>query len=200
MALDSYDGLLASVRSWLMDRDDLAGVIPDFVALAEADMSNRLRLRSRLTETTFPDAGGALPADCVKVRSVARDGYGHLAFASDASVDGYSVGLRGGQSLYWTIEGNNLVIGPEQTGGGTVTLRYYQRVPALSASNQTNAVLTAAPGAYLYGALMQAAPFLLEDQRLQTWGTLYQQAVDLLQASDDDAEFPGPLEPQVQMW
>lgn len=162
-------------------------------------MSNRLRLRSMLTETTVSAVGGALPADCVKVRSVARDGYGHLEFASDASVEQYSVGLRGGQSLYWTIEGNSLVIGPAQTTG-TVTLRYYQRIPALSASNQTNAVLLAAPGAYLYGALMQAAPFLLEDARLQTWGTLYQQAVDLLQASDDDAEYPGPLIPQVSMW
>jgi len=200
MSLTTYDGLVASIRAWLMDRDDLAAVIPDFVALAEADMSNRLRLRSMLTETTFPDAGGALPADCVKVRSVARDNYGHLAFASDAAVDEYSVGLRGGQSLYWTIEGNNLVIGPAQTGGGTVTLRYYQRVPALSASNQTNAVLIAAPGAYLYGSLMQAAPFLLEDARLQTWGTLYSQAVDLLQASDDDAEYPGPLIPEVSQW
>jgi hypothetical protein len=200
MSLTTYDGLIASIRSWLMDRDDLAGVIPDFIALAEADINNRLRLRSMLTEVAFPDAGGDLPADCVKVRSVARDGYGHLAFASDASVEQYSVGLRGGQSLYWTIEGNRLVIGPEQTGGGTVTLRYYQRIPALSASNQTNDVLTRAPGAYLYGALMQAAPFLLEDQRLQTWGTLYSQAIDLLQASDDDAEYPGPLEPQVSMW
>lgn len=199
MALNTYDQLLASLAGWLM-RDDLTAVLPDFVALAEADMSNRLRLRSMLTEATVSDAGGALPADCVRVRSVARDGYGHLGFASDASVADYSVGLRGGQSLYWTIEGNSLVIGPEQTGAGTVTLRYYQRIPALSASNQTNAVLLASPACYLYGALKQSAPYLADDLRVATWDTLYTQACDLLQAADDDAEYPGPLVIRADAW
>lgn len=199
MALNTYDALVSSIAGWLM-RDDLAAVIPDFVALAEADMSSRLRLRSMLTETTVAAAGGALPVDCVKVRSVALDGYGHLEFASDASVEGYSVGLRGGPARYWTIEGNSLTIGPAQTGGGTVTLRYYRRIPALGPSNQTNDVLTASPALYLYGSLLQAAPYLLDDARVQTWGTLYTQAAELLQASDDDAEYPGPLIPQVAQW
>jgi hypothetical protein len=199
MALNTYDALVSSIAGWLM-RDDLTAVIPDFIALAEADMSQRLRLRSMLTETTVSDAGGALPVDCVKVRSVSLDGYGHLEFASDASVDGYSVGLRGGPARYWTIEGNSLVVGPAQTGGGTVTLRYYQRIPALGPSNQTNDVLLASPALYLYGSLLQAAPYLLDDARVQTWGTLYTAAADLLQRADDDAEYPGPLVPQVAQW
>lgn len=199
MPLTTYDGLLASLAGWLM-RDDLAAVIPDFIALAEAEMNSRLRLRSMLTETTVPAAGGALPADCVKVRSVALDGYGHLEFASDASVEGYSVGLRGGPARYWTIQGNSLAIGPAQTGPGVVMLRYYRRIPALGPSNQTNDVLTAGPALYLYGSLMQAAPYLMDDTRIATWGTLYSNAADLLQRSDDDAEYPGPLIPQVAAW
>lgn len=199
MALDSYSALLDSLASWLM-RDDLTAVLPDFVALAEADMSQRLRLRAMLTETTVPATGGALPADCVKVRSVALDGYGHLAFASDAEVAQFSEGFRGGAARWWAIEGNNLVIGPEQVGAGTVTLRYYQRIPALSDSNQTNAVLEAGPALYLYGSLLQAAPYLLDDARIQTWATLYGQAADLLQRSDDDAEYPGPLVIRSAAW
>lgn len=199
MPLDSYSGLLASLAGWLM-RDDLTAVLPDFVTLAEADMNNRLRLRSMLTTATVSDAGGALPADCVKVRSVALDGWGHLAFASDAEVAQFSEGFRGGPARWWAIEGDSLVIGPEQTGGGTVTLRYYARIPALSDSNPTNAVLEAGPALYLYGSLLQAAPYLLDDARIQTWAALYQEAATLLQRSDDDAEYPGPLAIRSAAW
>ena len=192
MSLDSYSALQASIASWLM-RDDLTAAIPDFVSLAEADMNNKLRLRAMLTTATVDAAGGALPDDCLAVRSVELADYGHLSFAADAETAQFSNAYRGGEARWFSIDGNNLVVSPTRAGAGTVTLRYYARIPALSDANQTNHVLTASPGVYLYGSLLQAAPYLLDDARLQTWGTLYDGALGALQGADDAAEYPGPL-------
>jgi hypothetical protein len=192
MALDTYAALQASIAAWLM-RDDLTAAIPDFIALAEADMNAKLRLRAMLTTVTVDATGGALPDDCLAVRSVELADYGHLGFAADADTAQFSNAYRGGDARWYGIDGDTLVVSPTQVGDGTVTLRYYARIPALSDSNTSNHVLAASPGIYLYGSLLQAAPYLLDDARMQTWGTLYTQALDGLQASDDAAEYPGPL-------
>jgi hypothetical protein len=46
-------------------------------------------------------------------------------------------------------------------------------------------LLTAAPDVYLYGALLQAAPYLKDDARISTWATLYTSAMEDLQVADD---------------
>lgn len=198
MSLTTYAGLLASLAGWLM-RDDLTAVIPDFITLAESDMNAKLRLRAMLTTASVDATGGALPADCLQVKSVGLSGYDDLAFGTPSEAVNYELAYSGGTAERWSVDGTSLVVSPTQTTG-SVSLRYYARIPALSVSNTTNHVLTASPGIYLYGSLLQASPYLLDDQRVQTWGTLYQQALDALQASDDAAEYPGPLVIRASQW
>ena len=50
-----------------------------------------------------------------------------------------------------------------------------------------------APDAYLYGALLQSAPYLQEDARLESWGALYRSAVDAVNAESRAARWPGKL-------
>jgi hypothetical protein len=64
-------------------------------------------------------------------------------------------------------------------------LTYYATIPALSVSNTTNWLLTDSPDLYLYGALLQAAPYLQDDQRISTWGTLYERCLNDLKVSDE---------------
>ena len=47
MALANYADLTASVANWL-NRTDLTAIIPDFVAMAESDISRDLRLRKQI--------------------------------------------------------------------------------------------------------------------------------------------------------
>ena len=49
-------------------------------------------------------------------------------------------------------------------------------------------LLTTAPDLYLYGTLMEAAPYLDDDQRIQTWGSLYEQGMNALQIESDRAK------------
>jgi hypothetical protein len=206
MSLATYDGLLASIGSWLM-RDDLAAVIPDFIALAEADMNSRLRLRSMLKRaTTTIDADlssvgyETLPEDCLQIWRLTLDGV-ELAFSGGLQMAGHALDWRGSAPMWFSVVGEQIQFAPTgPTPGGVIEMTYYARLPALSADVQTNAVLKAAPAAYLYGSLMQSAPYLADDQRVATWATLYGQACDLLQSADDAAEFPGPLIPQSGAW
>lgn len=58
-----------------------------------------------------------------------------------------------------------------------VELAYYQRQILGPADTDTTQVLTTYPAIYLYGCLLQAAPFLREDPRVQTWGEMYNNAI-----------------------
>ena len=68
---------------------------------------------------------------------------------------------------------------------------YRASVPALSDSVTTNWLLTSAPDAYLYGALLQAAPYLSDDNRIGVWGSLYENAITELNADSDKAKHGG---------
>jgi hypothetical protein len=45
--------------------------------------------------------------------------------------------------------------------------------------------LTQAPDIYLYGALLQAAPYLQDDARINVWSQLYQSGIEQLTVADD---------------
>lgn len=195
MALDSYSGLLASIAGWLM-RDDLTAVIPDFVTLAETDMANRLRLRSMLTRSTatLDEAYETLPTDFLGMwRVVVNDD--RIMFAPTDLLAKYALDYAGEAPKYFSIVGTQLQLVPSPTATATATIEmtYYARPAALSPTNASNALLAASPALYLYGALIQSAPYLGDDQRLQVWSTMYEGAIKSLQDADDAAEFPGPL-------
>ncbi len=58
MALDgTYAGLKSTIPLWLQ-RDDLDDLVPDFIALAEVRLNDRLRLASMETEVTITLAAG----------------------------------------------------------------------------------------------------------------------------------------------
>ena len=58
-----------------------------------------------------------------------------------------------------------------------MSLRYLQKVPTLSSTVTTSWLLTDNPDIYLYGSLIHAAPYLVEDNRLAVWAQLYGAAV-----------------------
>jgi hypothetical protein len=64
-------------------------------------------------------------------------------------------------------------------------LTYYAKIPALTVSNTSNLLLVEAPDLYLYGSLLQEAPYLQDDQRITVWGALYDRAMSDLKVSDE---------------
>jgi hypothetical protein len=75
---------------------------------------------------------------------------------------------------------------------------YRRRLPALGTANQTNWLLTLAPDAYLYGALVQAEGFLAEDDRVAGWKAMFDEAIAELRQDGDRRKFgAGPIAPRI---
>jgi hypothetical protein len=60
---------------------------------------------------------------------------------------------------------------------------YYERIEPLSSANQTNWLTQNAPNAMLFGTLLQAMPFLKNDQR-QIFQQKYTEAISALKDED----------------
>jgi len=75
-------------------------------------------------------------------------------------------------------------VAPTPAAAYTFEILYYERVQPLDSTNQTNWFTIYAPQALLYGSLLQAMPFLKNDERLPLWQAQYQQIVSTLKAED----------------
>lgn len=61
---------------------------------------------------------------------------------------------------------------------------YYEQPAYLEDSNQTNYFTQYAPNALLYRALLEATPFLKNDERIPVWSALYGQQLQALHTQD----------------
>jgi hypothetical protein len=61
---------------------------------------------------------------------------------------------------------------------------YYALPPLLDEQNQTNWLTAFAPNLLLYGALLEATPFLKNDDRIATWQSFYDRAAQALNTED----------------
>jgi hypothetical protein len=61
---------------------------------------------------------------------------------------------------------------------------YYELPPLLDETTQTNWLTDYAPQLLLYGALLEATPFLKNDERIATWQGYYDRAAAMLNGED----------------
>jgi hypothetical protein len=66
------------------------------------------------------------------------------------------------------IGGDTFYLYPSGESDGTLTLIYYQKIPALASDNETNWLLTAHPDLYLFGSLVEANAFT-QDEKALIW-------------------------------
>ena len=190
MALTTYAELKTSIGDWL-NRSDLTTVIPDFISLAEAQIERTLRTRQMIARAnaSFDAQYGAVPADFLEVKSLkltSTNPQTPLSFLSiDALDNEMTKHTASGRPKFFGIVGGQFRIVPTPDSNYTTELTYYAKLSKLSNSNTTNWLLTSNPDIYLYGALLQAAPYLQDDARIQTWATLYERALNDSQTADD---------------
>ena len=94
----------------------------------------------------------------------------------------------GGTPKFYTIVGQELEVLPvpdSATLTGEVT--YYSKIPNLTDANPTNWLMNSSPDIYLYGTLLQSAPYLVDDSRIAVWSSLYQKLVKDLEIADQKA-------------
>jgi hypothetical protein len=67
----------------------------------------------------------------------------------------------------------------------------------LSSSVPCNWLLRSHPDAYLYGSLMQAAPFLRDDERIPVWGQFFSNAINSINQREIRRQIGGVLRVQA---
>lgn len=165
MALANYADLLAAVANWL-NRTDLTARIPEFITLAEVEFNRSLRtieMEARST-ATLTGAAIAVPADFIGLRSIsiANTRLDYItpgeAFEDEAT----------GTPTRYTVSDGQFFFRPAPSSG-TVTIDYYASIPALTASNTTNWLMTKHPDLYLFATCAQAEFYVVNDDRVAAW-------------------------------
>jgi len=195
VAITNYSELQTAVGSWL-NRSDLSSNIPDFITLAEASFNRVLRTRNQITRATSSVNAQyvALPTDLIELFNIQinTDPIKRLEQVSlDKADDLRSSNSSSGTPAYFAITGNNIELIPTPNDTKTIEIIYYAKITALSSTNTTNWLLDNYPDIYLYGTLVQAEPFLMNDERLGTWGTLLSKAQEELRVSDERSQTEG---------
>lgn len=199
MTISTYAELKTAVADYLA-RADLTDYIPDYIRAAEARIafggmppfqSDPLRIR-QMEDTTAVAASSsvALPSDLLEIRDV---------YLNNATVDPiepttpydarrqYS-GADSGTPKFYTVEGTNMRLYPAPDTSDTVSVLYYKKLDAVE--NGSNWLLANYPHVYIYGALLEAAPFLRKDARINMWHGFFKAAVEGLNGTSRAVRWP----------
>lgn len=193
-AVMTYTSLAADIESYL-ERTDTATVdkIPTFIMLAEQVIASQIKFLGNLTvnESTMVQGNPV----------IAKPARWHKTVSMNVTVAGVKspIFLRKYEYLreYWPEATNedipkfyadydytHWLIAPTPADAYTFEVLYYERVQPLDISNQTNWFTEYAPQALLYGSLLQAMPFLKNDERMAMWRAEYDLIINTLKTED----------------
>lgn len=193
MALASYTDLQSVVATYFPRTDQIAN-IPTFISLFETRLNRELRVRQMEASTPLAPSSGVatLPTDFLEVRRVVWNGNAPitLQFATPDYIQDSYQGITGLPIVY-TIMGSQLTVAPADDT--SLTLNYYQQIPALSVASPTNWFMTAYPDAYLKGTLVECFTFTRDTDNATMWESRLQQALGEILKLDLRTRNHGPV-------
>lgn len=196
MAFTSYSDLQTSIAGYLA-RSDLTSQIPDFIRLCETRLRRDLRIRQMLksvtTATVASDETVELPSDFLEARDfvVVGNPVQPLNYLSPSLFNRNARTAESGKPIDYTILANDFQLAPIPDAAYTVKLLYYAAPTFLSDSNTSNAFLANCPDLMVYGSLIEAEPWLMNDPRLQTWVTMFNRGLASMTTSDQQGQYSG---------
>ncbi len=206
--ITTYATLVEAVTEYLARDQDatLIARIPTFIQFAEAKFNRQLFVRQMeqrsytSVDTTADEPEFiSLPSDFQSMRRIRLSGVSGkpcLAFKSGTQMDELrlSEGNASGQPRYFTILGDEIELLPTPDTDYTIEMVYRKNIPTL-VTTDPNWLLLLAPDLYLYGALLESAPYIKEDGRIQTWGLGFSTALDGLNSLGTTSTFnAGPMQ------
>ena len=190
----TYTTLVENIQSYL-ERDDTATIekIPLFIMLAEQIIASQIKFLGNLTVNTST----MVTANAI----IAKPIRWHKTVSMNVTVAGerQPVLLRkyeylreywpdpaatGAPVYYGDYDYTNWLVAPTPDSNYAFEVLYYERVQPLDSTNQTNWFTIYAPQALLYGSLLQAMPFIKNDERMGIWQSNYDQIMQTLKSED----------------
>jgi hypothetical protein len=190
----NYSSLVEDIQQYLERTDDATIVqIPRFIMLAEQVIASQIKFLGNLTVNTSNMVIATSTIDkparwhktismnvtvSGKRQPVFLRKYEYLReYAPDASV-------QGTPKFYADYDYTHWLVAPTPDVAYDYEVLYYERVQPLDSANQTNWFTIYAPQAMLYGSLLQAMPFLKNDERIGMWQQQYDLIINTLKAED----------------
>lgn len=86
--------------------------------------------------------------------------------------------------FYADYDYDHWLLAPTPDAEYPMEVLYYELPALLDDTNQTNWLTEYAPQLLLYGTLLEATPFLKNDERINTWQSMYDRAAAMLNGED----------------
>ena len=193
-AVMTYDSLVDDISTYL-ERTDQATLdkIPTFIMLAEQVIAAEIKFLGNLTvqQSTMVSTQPVIdkPARWHKTVSmnvvvagerqpILLRKYEYLREYWPNATD------TGVPKFYCDYDYTHWLIAPTPAQAYSFEVLYYERIQPLDSSNQTNWFTIYAPQALLYGTLLQAMPFLKNDERIPMWQSQYDKIMQVLKVED----------------
>ena len=193
MAITSYSTLISAVKTYLNRSDISDAQIKEFISLAEASFNRVLRTRNQITRSTSDISTQFVsqPTDLLELYNIQLNSNPivRLEQVSLSKMDELkSASSTTGKPRYFAITGADFEFYPAPDTTYEIEVIYYKTIAPLSDSNTDNFLLTNQVDIYLFGTLVQAEPWLMNDERIGVWGSFLGKAIEELRISDPRAQ------------
>jgi hypothetical protein len=190
----TYDSLVEDIQQYLERTDDATiNQIPRFIMLAEQVIASQIKFLGNLTVNTSNMVAATATID--------KPARWHKTISMNVTVNGKrqpvfvrkyeylreyapDPSVQGTPKFYADYDYTHWLVAPTPDAAYDYEVLYYERVQPLDSTNQTNWFTIYAPQAMLYGSLLQAMPFLKNDERISMWQQQYDLIINTLKAED----------------
>jgi hypothetical protein len=190
----TYASLVTDISSYL-ERTDTATLekIPTFIMLAEQVISTEIQFLGNLTVVTSTMNVGepiiVKPArwrKTVSINLIDNNQRQPVFLRKYEYLRNYwpNATQRDTPVYYCDYDYTHWLVAPTPDLAYNYEVLYYERVQPLDIANQTNWFTQYAPQAMLYGSLLQAMPFLKNDERIPMWQAQYDRVIATLKTED----------------
>jgi hypothetical protein len=189
----TYDSLTQTVLQYLERQDPaVVNAIPTFIMLCEFEIAQEIKTLGQLRVVTSTMSANnpilAKPARWRKTVSMSINNgtsVQPVLLRKFEYIRSYwpNASLTGTPLYYSDADYEHWYVGPTPDQAYNFEVLYYERIQPLDSSNQTNWLTQYAPNVMLYGTLLQAMPFLKNDQR-QVFQQKYSEGIAALKTED----------------
>lgn len=182
--ITSYSTLLTEVANWLA-RSNLTADIPGFIQNWEERFYRNPKNYGNWMVSSLSvsfSSTATVPADLITLRIAYLNGKSNrpLVPSSLEQVLMSYPRTSSGPPKWIARDGANFVFGPAPDGTYTLNGSYYAKPDLLrdyASDAAAHYLVVNAPDLLLYGALLEASPFIGEDTRIPLWASMYQTAL-----------------------
>jgi len=189
----TYDSLLVDLRRYLergFESDEIVREqLPRLVTLGERRIARELKIQGFIKAVTTPLQVGvpvymkpdrwrdtvAMTVDNVPIFSRSYD-YIRSYWPNEAET--------GTPQFYADYDYQHWIIAPTPVAAQSLEILYYEQPIFIGEDVQTSWLTEYAPDLLLYSALLEATPFLKNDERVQLWQAMYDRAAQALNGED----------------